>query len=217
MIKTPSIMKLILYTLAFLFTNTLLLAQVGIGTTTPDATMDINGTVRVSSLPMAIIADDAYLNGISTSNKINKTVLGLNIFIDSTGLSISPVARQMGFREIFLPDYDSIPKISNLDLYLGTDEVNEIATFITISGYTENVRLGGLIGGYEGRRLTMYLTESRGFNFLEENISTDPQNRFITLQNSQIGVNGNGLVELVYDDDAGPDGLGRWLVLKLRI
>jgi hypothetical protein len=35
-------------------------------------------------------------------------------------------------------------------------------------------------------------------------------------QNAGISSSGEGFLELVYDADAGSDGLGRWLVIKFR-
>ncbi len=188
--------------IAIYFISFTLLSQVGIGTMNPDATLDINGTVRITDIPVIIIADPTQgIGGISTANKINKTELGINIFLSyDDGLITAPVAKAMGNRIIVPEDYNSGIRIDDMDIYLGTDEINENSTFIIVSGYTSTTKLGGISGGYHGRRITLYFSEEViVFNILEENNNSISQNRFFTLSTSQLTINGNGLVELVYD------------------
>jgi len=205
--------------IAIYFISSPMLAQVGIGTENPDAILDINGTVRVTDIPVITIADPSQgIGGISTANKINKTELGINIFLSyDDGLITAPVAKAMGSRIIVPEDYSSGIRIDDMDIYLGPDEINEITTFIIVSGYTSTTKLGGISGGYHGRRITLYFSEEvTVFSILEENNNSISQNRFFTLSTSQLTINGNGLVELVYDENAGDDGLGRWIVIKFR-
>ncbi len=205
--------------IAIYFISSPMLAQVGIGTENPDAILDINGTVRVTDIPVITIADPSQgIGGISTANKINKTELGINIFLSyDDGLITAPVAKAMGNRIIISADYSSGIRIDDMDIYLGPDEINENTTFIIVSGYTSTTKLGGISGGYHGRRITLYFSEEvTVFSILEENNNSISQNRFFTLSTSQLTINGNGLVELVYDENAGDDGLGRWIVIKFR-
>lgn len=201
------------------FATASIFSQVGIGTSNPDATIDINGTVRITDIPKITVAEASQgLGGISTANKINKTELGINIFLSyEDGLITAPVARDMGSRSILPEDYTSGIRIDNLDIYIGQDEINETSTFIKVIDYSSTTKLGGITGGYHGRRLTLYFWEDNVvFNILEDSSNSSPQNRFITLSTSQLAVNGKGLVDLVYDENAGSDGLGRWIVIKFK-
>lgn len=206
------------YTLVFIFMNSALWAQVGIGTNTPDATLDVNGTVRITSMPLVTVDEEHGIGGLSTANKLNKTELGLNIFLSEIdGLITAPVASAIGYRVIVPEDYSAGRRIDNMDIYLGPDEVNERATFIIVSGYTSTTKLGGISGGYHGRWIKLYFSANvTVFNILEDNINSDPQNRFYTLNPAQLAINGNGLIEMVYDENGGPDGLGRWIIIKFR-
>ncbi len=207
-----------LYILTFILINSSIWAQVGIGTNSPEAILDVNGTVRITSIPTITIAEPSQvLGGISTAEKLNKTELGLNIFVSyEDGLITAPVARSTGTRVIVSEDYNSGIRIDDFDIYLGTDEINERSTFIFISGYNSTTKLSGISGGFQGRRISLYFSESSTINLLDENSNSLPQNRFFTLTGAQLGVNGNGLIELVYDENSGDDELGRWIVIKFR-
>ena len=193
-------------------------AQVGIGTNSPDATLDINGTVRITNIPTITVPEISQaLGGISTAEKLNRTELGINIYISNEdGLITAPVARETGSRVIVPVDYSSGIRIDDLDIYLGAGEINERATFIYISGYNSTTKLGGISGGSHGRRISFYFSESATFNLLDDDSNSLPKNRFFTLTGAQLGVSGNGLVEMVYDENDGSDGLGRWVIIKHR-
>lgn len=193
-------------------------AQVGIGTDLPDATLDVNGTVRVTSIRSTTTNDiTETLIGISSAQKLNRTERGSNIsFVDGEGLIFSPVMRTMGDRVIVSADYNSGVRIDNLNLYLSSGEIHEITSFLHISGYNSTTRITGITGGIHGRKVTLYFSESSTVNILNRDSNSLPKNRIVTLTNTQLNVNGIGLIELVYDENYGTDGLGRWIVVKFK-
>ena len=190
-------------------------AQVGINTTTPDATLDVNGTVRVENL---IDASDVAvsLTGISSANRLSRTTTGAGLIVNNNTLELAPVTRNIG--ELDLSPLIAVEgtTLSNVSALLGVGEANEASTFIRVYGYSSTINLTGISGGFHGRRITLYFSEEQNLRLKEEDGAAAPENRFVTLATSQITVSGTGFVELVYDATAGVDGLGRWLVLKFR-
>jgi hypothetical protein len=190
-------------------------AQVGIGTETPQASIDIAGTVRVTQIAEND-NDDISLTGVTGSNILNQSNLGANLRVENNELSTAPVSKSIGTFDLGAVPADSEGNIDALDLFIDEEEANEYTTFLRMHSYTEVINIGGIVGGTEGRHLTLYLAESVNVRFLEDAANSAPQDRFITLANSQLTANGQAILEMVYDADAGPDGLGRWLILKFR-
>ena len=62
----------------------------------------------------------------------------------------------------------------------------------------------------------LYFSETSGISILEDSLLAQPKNRIKTAATSQLSISGEGFIDLVYDADAGSDGLGRWIVIKFR-
>ena len=208
-------MKKIIFTSAIILGMTFgVHAQVGIGTTAPTSGIDVNGTVRVTSLPVGTTAEISPTG--STSNKtLNRTDLGANLIVMDNSLETAPVSGTIG--NFNLGDAPvSGGTIGNLDLEIGSGGSNSGATFIKLHTYFTNVDIAGIQDGVDGRHLTLFFSETTNVNILEDDSDALAQNRILTAANSQLSIGGLGFMDLVYDADAGSDGLGRWLVIKFR-
>tara|TARA_R110002012_G_scaffold193144_3_gene360751 strand:+ start:1306 stop:1944 length:639 start_codon:yes stop_codon:yes gene_type:complete len=211
-------MKQLTYLLFILCTCIITHAQgrVGINTATPQATLDVNGGLRVTVTPIASEEEKASIIGTTTNNKINKVNIGSNLTVDSSGeLISSPVVRSLGSFDLGNAPQDSPQTYNNLKLNINLTEENEFVNYINIYNYINNVTINGIADGTEGRRLTLYANSS--FNMRIENESTlaNPAHRIETLSGS-LTISGQGFIEIIYDADAGLDGLGRWLVIKFN-
>ncbi|MBZ0328252.1 MAG: hypothetical protein K8F54_11640 [Altibacter sp.] len=186
--------------------------QVGIGTSNPQATLDVNGTVRINQLPVGT-TNEISLTGTASSRSLNRTDLGANLIIIDNSLDTAPVSGTVG-------DFNLGPlaggTINNLDLDLGSSGINSRATFIRVYGYLVSANIAGITGGVNGRHVSLYFSETAGVSILENSPLALPQNRILTAATSQLSISGEGFIDLVYDDDAGSDGLGRWIVIKFR-
>ena len=204
--------------LAFTFGSS---AQVGINTDSPQETLDVNGTVRISEIRNIESTENITLTGITGANTLSRSGNGGNIVILNNELNTAPVTRELGYLDLGLEPIDTyvngIPQINKLQLKIGQTEENVDATFITVFGYSTKYLLSGIDNGTEGRRVTLFFeNDSNNIKMLENDSSAIPKDRILTLANSSISTSGEGFIELVYDDDAGNDGLGRWLVIKFR-
>ena len=211
---------LLFSTLLFVIFYQSVTAQVGIGTTDPITALDVSGTVRVIDLPVETV-DDISLSGLTGSNTLNRTNTGGNVVIVNNELSTAPVSRDMGDLNLSLEPIDryvaGLPQIDNLDIKINIGGDNATSTFISVHTFSAKYIIAGIKDGTEGRRVTLFMANpDRGIKYLSDNSYALPKNRILTLATSSISTSGQGLVELVYDEDAGSDGLGRWLVIKFR-
>lgn len=219
------IICVILFTIHFSF------SQVGIGTDTPKTTLDVNGVVRISSIPVATGSETATsFTGLTADNNFNKSELGANLVINQSGeLITSPGNRKINSFELgrVTPDVDDGVNpviIYNLDLLLQhpentanpeilPDPENEYTTYINISDYTIGTKIVGLAGGTHGRKLTLYnninngsgisltIYESGGYNYADPTNRME-KNEILTGSSSGRVIGPKGIVELVYDQYA---------------
>ena len=190
-------------------------AQIGIATSSPTAALDVNGTVRVTNLPVGT-TNQITLTGSASSRELNRTNLGANLIILNNELDTAPVAGSVGDFDLGAVPFDVGDDIFNLSLGLATGASNSRATFIRIHSYTATANISGFTDGIHGRHLTLYFSGTTGISLLEDSLLALPQNRILTSATSQLMLSGEGFVELVYDENAGLDGFGRWLVIKFR-
>ncbi|MCC4214595.1 hypothetical protein [Leeuwenhoekiella parthenopeia] len=201
----------------------LLNAQVGINTQNPQATLDVNGTARVTVLPVESTSN-ITVTGLTGGEQLNLTELGANIIFVNNEAVIRPVSRTTGQIDlgIITPDATNgnTRSIHVLDPQLGEGEANDLATFVTCVNYAgANYEIGGIKGGTEGRRLTLFFSDSsKNVSLMLESTTVPDASQRITFPVSKpfFGISGTGSIELVYDADAGADGAGRWLVLKVQ-
>lgn len=188
------------------------ISQVGIGTNNPQAALEVAGTVRITNLPVGD-SNEITLAGQTTTRTLNKTYLGANLIITDNSLNTAPVSGTVG-------DFNLGPlqggTIQNLDLGLSPGAYNSRSTFIRVYGYTLGTDITGITDGVDGRHIALYFSETSGISILEDSLLSLPKNRIITAATSQLSISGEGFIDLVYDADAGFDGLGRWIVIKFR-
>ena len=214
-INTRLIMKNLLCISAIILSITFSAkAQIGIGTSTPGAAVDVNGTVRVTDLPVGA-TNEITLTGSTASKTLNRTNMGANLIIIDNSLDTAPVSGTIGDL-----DLGAIPAaggtIANLDLEIASGNYNSNATFIRLHTYNTGKNIAGITDGIDGRHFTLFFSETSNISILEDSSLALPQNRILTAATSQITTSGMGFIDLVYKADAGADGLGRWIVIKFR-
>ena len=149
-------------TLLLIFITESLVAQIGIKTNNPGATLDIIGTVRITELPVEPI-ETISLTGVTSGNVLNRTEVGDNVIIINNEITTAPVTRDMGDLNLGLEPIDryvvGLPQIDNLDLKINAGADNETVTYITVYNYGIKYIFAGIANGTEGRRVTLFLSE----------------------------------------------------------
>ena len=120
-------------------------AQVGIGTINPQATMDTNGTVRITQIT-PVTDNNIELSGVTTSEVLNQTDLGANLHIINNELDTAPVSRSIGEFDLGAVPIDFFGNISGLDLKMGAGQANMFSTFIRLHSYSTVASITGIVG-----------------------------------------------------------------------
>lgn len=189
-------------------------AQVGIGTNSPTATLDVNGTVRITNLPITK-TDAIILTGHnSSSGVLNRTKLGANLIIKDNSIETAPVSGTIGSLNLGAHP-NSAGLILDLNLEIDPGSSNSLATFIRLHTYTART-IAGIKNGVHGRHITLFCSETANISFSENDLSAQPQNRVLTAATSGIATSSVGFFQLVYDANGGSDNLGRWVIIKFR-
>lgn len=195
--------------IVLVFTFSLLQAQVGINTITPQASLDVNGDLIIRSMKDVttsgvIVGADA--DGLFTEVKIGA---GLNL---SSNILIAPgdgkpTSYKLGSIIISTPNPNT--RFDNLNLDLAGANQNNL--ILKIIGSTNGYTITGIAGGVDGRHLILY--NPNGVNMTVDNDSNQSLavNRILTLANGSIATSNQGTVELVYDGAA-----QRWIVINIR-
>jgi hypothetical protein len=189
-------------------------AQVGIGTNSPTATLDVNGTVRVTNLPITNTDKKSLTGHNATSGVLNRTKLGANLIIKDNSIEIAPVSGTIGSPNLGA-HANTAGLILDLNLEISSGSSNSLATFIRLHSYTART-IAGITNGVPGRHVTLFWSETANISLSENNLSALPQDRILTAATSGIATSGMGFFHLVYDANGGADNLGRWVIIKFR-
>ena len=197
--------------LTFLFIPCITLAQVGIGTTTPEETLHVEGTMRITNTKTTI---PAKIGGLNDSGTVNEIIVGDNLSLDGNRLNAiipnttNSGASTYGITTINMPNNSVNEKFDNLDL--GLNSTNSDKILFKLEGRTANYRITGIAGGTDGRKIILVNISTSNLRFMDENSNSQAANRLTILSNN-IATSGQGTAEFIYDG-----GLQRWILVKFR-
>ena len=187
-------------------------AQVGIGTTSPQETLHVAGTLRVTN---TISGAATSILGIDANGTFQQITLGTNLTLTGSvlnatgggGSSVSSVV-SFGFADIDVSSISNNSNVDDLDLQIGPGETNEEIVFFRLNGSgNNNFNLQGIANGTDGRHIYLLFRNTGNIN-VRNNQGGIVVNRFDNLQSTQ-NTNGDGaLIELVYDAT-----ISRWLII----
>ncbi|MAL61222.1 MAG: hypothetical protein CMC14_14370 [Flavobacteriaceae bacterium] len=197
-------MKLVLFFLVF-FSCHLSFAQVGINTTTPNETLDVNGTLRIQNTGSI---NSSKILGRDTNGTVGTIDVGDNITINNNTL-YADGSNQYGIVNIPITANTPNTKIHNIDLDLGG--TNAFKTVFRLTGANASFTITGIDGGTDGRHVLLLNITTSNMTLDHENVQSTASNRINTLGTPSEATSGQGAIELVYDGV-----LNRWLILNVR-
>lgn len=199
----------IILALLFVHITSVSIGQVGIGTTSPQETLHINGTLRIDSTDQPTVFT-TKLFGLNADGTLREIGVGTNLSLVSNVLSASGSggsAFDHSFGSIDLVDLD---EHNDVNLMIGPGGLNEGKTIIKINRLVQpskGVSITGFVAGYDGQHIWIYAQNG--------SVTLKPQDAAALIAANRIEVNTKtgakiwGMIELVYD------GLkSRWVIMQ---
>jgi hypothetical protein len=189
------------------------MAQVGIGTTNPQEGLHVVGDLIVEGYTSV----DDSMSLVGADDMGNLTILNLDntLTIENNKLELSrSIYYGIGDMDLSGLTTSSGNLVHNLDLQLGTAEINEGKIVIMLTALPSNIKITGIQDGINGQHLFIYNSASRNIVFLDEadpkSLDSSPQNRIKVLASSET-LSGEGSIELIYDG-----GVQRWILISIH-
>lgn len=194
------------YCVLILVFSQFLNAQVGIGTSNPQATLHVQGNLRVTSTNNTCTSDK--LTGTGVSGDITDVAIGEGLTLNANVLSSNAVIDQTKYKIAFFNFKTTAPNQSfdNVDFFLNTTNRDKVVFRVTAS---HNFTITGITGGVDGRHIIIYNSSSVNMSVTHLGSSV-PANNIDTL-GSSTATSGVGTIEMVYDGTS-----QRWIVINIR-
>lgn len=179
-------------------------SQVGINTTNPTATLDVDGNIRVRH--MFDNFTDALAEKIVGMDEDGNFVMidvGENVILEDNKLRV--VENRYRFAEITIIG----DEVDNLDVRILPGEPNDDKKVIRIhalDGLRNNIEITGIIAGEDGQNLWLMAMDG-SIKLVGLSGNSDPENQFLI--SGQIFLQQYEMIQLLYDLS-----LQKWLVME---
>lgn len=187
------------------FGGQIMQAQVGVNTTTPQETLDINGTVRIQNTGTI---NSSKILGRDSNGTVGTIDVGDNVVINNNILHATG-SSDYGIINVVLFSIFPGQLHHNFDLQLTGN--NLFKTVIRITGPINNFSITGIAGGTDGRHIILLNMTTNNMTLENEHLGSIAINRINTLGSPGENTSGRGAIDLVYDGV-----LARWLILAVR-
>jgi len=195
-------MKKLLLTLAVLCSVSPLLSQVGINTTEPTATLDIDGNLRVRGMKdsqQEIFA--TKILGVDDEGNFVEVEVGENVILENN--TLRAVERRVRFESTTEINVEVIHNLSLVILPGDPNDDKRVMRIITDGG---DVDITGIVAGEDGQVIWL-LANTGKVKLLGSHAGSDPENRFLMPNN--VTLSQFEMVQIVYDG-----ALQKWLIME---
>ena len=175
-------------------------SQVGINTTSPQATLDVNGSLRITNTS-DITVTSTKLTGLSENGTVRDISIGSNLLLVNNTISA-----KSGLDYSFGSVTFSVKKNHNVDLLLGPGETNEGKSIIRINNTSGDTEITGIKAGYDGQSLWIY-PQSGKIDLLGNDTNSSALNRIE--ENNKNGGKIYSMIQIVYDGTR-----GKWIIMQ---
>ena len=183
--KCPLIIGLLLFSISCF-------SQVGINTTDPQSTLDVNGTLRVSGLKSALQDVEAVrIVGLDEEGNFVEVDVDENLVLENNKIRATNRILKIGD----VPTL-GVPVIDDLDLVIWPGEHNEDKSVIRVQSILGDIIITGLVAGQDGQQIWLYPISGQ-ITFIPNSILSLFGNRIET--NSSLIVEQYEMVKLMYD------------------
>jgi hypothetical protein len=181
------------------------LAQVGIGTTSPQSTLHVEGTMRVTNTNNTTTV--TKLTGTCAQGIVADIKVGKGLSLSSNELASSVNTAFYGVASITMTTPVSNFAFDNLNLNLAG--ANSDVVIFRFTGSTANFSIKGIAGGTTGRHVILY--NSSPVNMKIEHLLSSTSANSIDTIGTSTSTSGIGTVEMVYDGS-----IQKWIVIAIR-
>ena len=184
-------------------------AQVGIGTTNPQATLHIVGDFKFK--PNKTVKA-TRLVGLNITGDLKEFPLGDDFDIVDGVIEINEV---LDANEFLVGNLDQSSTAVSTDRYdnydIGITSSNQENTIIRLTGETQGFDITGFDHGFDGRVIYVYNAQNHNVTFLPLNANSDPENQIMTIDGNNSGLQGEGVAEFIYSAT-----LQKWIMINKR-
>ena len=201
-------MKKITYLLLVIPFLSLHSQNVGINTTSPQATLHINGNLKF----VPKVSNATRLLGVVTNGGVKEFSLGDTFNINNGTLEVTPSVDPNIFLIGTLDQSPTAPILSqynNYDIGVAGDNIDR--AIIRVTGETSGYSVSGFTDGFDGRIIYFYNAQSNNVTFFDVNSGSNPENQILTGSGSNEGISAEGVAEFIYDGS-----IQKWILINIR-
>ncbi|MBU2940950.1 hypothetical protein KO494_15475 [Lacinutrix sp. C3R15] len=177
------------------------IGQVGIGTTNPQETLDVNGTTQFRVTNQSGVAT-IKLGGLDENGVFREIYIGTNLMLNNNTLSASSNPK-FSFGAIDLGRGDD--EFDDVDLRIGAGEENEDKTIIRIYAGNDDVKFTGIKAGEDGQHIWLYPQDGK-LELKDDDDDSAESNQIES--NSSLKPEKYEMIHLVYDGER-----SKWIVM----
>ena len=187
--------------------TTIINAQVGIGTTNPEATLHVVGTLKVETTNTAT---PTKLTGVDANGVMGDVTLGTNLTFSAGTLSVSDGGDDHS-KETMAIISEDFNTLNNWDIGLGGANSDVTVFIVRKNSGAGELKIRGISGGTDGRRIRIINDSGNDIRFEKDTGGTAGNKIYIFTQDNKMTNYGSCL--LIYSTNISSDG--HWCLVQL--